>query len=205
MTIDWNGKLEAVHTDGTVMAVEVAANTHDPDDRQPIKVWPAPSDLAFWFALDGSHPEETWRIRNVVPPTHTYTVRPEDEAALLASDPLSRSTPDERAVDIVLYERMTELTKRIANPGSVDHNKPGYVSCIDEARAIVAALEPVDGDLVIAREICVEQSIATEHYDDQLSKDLANAFRRGSYDEGREMRIALNSIKRGRQLEKEGK
>lgn len=126
--IDWNRKLEAVHADGRVLTL---------DRRDTTKL----NDLQWWVSIEGTNILVVgdsgftgigWTIRNVVPPTHTYTVRPEDEAGLLASDPLSRSTPDERAVALV---------KRMAKTGG------GTMSAdYAEARAIVAALEPVDPD-----------------------------------------------------------
>ena len=135
--------------------------------------------------------------------THTYTVRPEDKAALLASDPLSRSTPDERAVAPELVSRLVELARSVADSPACT------ILQTVEAQNILAALEPVDEDLVEAREICAVSAIS--EYNDPgnrdvtLGSDLARHYRDGSYDKNSDMRRALAAIKRGPQLEKEGK
>lgn len=111
-------------------------------------------------------------------------------------------TPDERA--LALVKRMAEW---LAESDRSQIDKSLYWQ--SEARAIVAALEPVDGDLVEAREICASSAIS--EYDDPgnrevtLGSDLARHYRDGSYDKNSDMRRALAAIKRGRQLEKEGK
>jgi len=94
-------------------------------------------------------------------------------------------TPDERAVAPELAERMRALVMAMA---SEHHERRG--ADYAEARAIVAALEPVYGDLVEANRICAD-IIWTWTNRENMCKQLDDAV--------------LKAIKRGRQLEKEGK
>ena len=110
--------------------------------------------------------------------THTYTVRPEDEAALLASDPLSRSTPDERAVPPELVARLVELSRSVATSPACT------IAHTVEAQNIVAALEPVDPDEA-------EVLALYEGWSSNCDEDVRS--------------LVARTLARGRQLEKEGK
>jgi len=100
-------------------------------------------------------------------------------------------TPDERAVALV---------KRLASL-SPDHLPRAFefAPIQDEARAIVAALEPVDPDVLEARnieaQICRRSDL----------EDEAQKVEKGELDDRPGMVGVLAAIKRGRQLEKEGK
>jgi len=131
--INWNGKLQVVHTDGRV--VDLAEHEPWGNPSWPLKAMSA--DGAMVFYMDPSRNDvcagaigDGWTIRNALAPT---------------------PTPDERAVAPELVERMRKLVKTVAN----DASEPYSLRQVeDEARAIVAALEPVDTDLIEAREIC---------------------------------------------------
>ena len=87
-------------------------------------------------------------------------------------------TPDERAVAPELVERMRQLVEDAAS------DEPGGRSALrTEARAILAALEPVDENVKAANQI-IEEWVDGG----MMTKDMV-----------------LAAIKRGRQLEKEGK
>lgn len=88
-------------------------------------------------------------------------------------------------------DRMEALVRSMANDEARDYPA--------EARAIVALLpEPVDPDLVEARKICEERVRLVD-------ANLAAEYRDGDYDTQMEMQVTLAAIKRGRQLEREGK
>ena len=123
--INWNGKLQVVHTDGRV--VDLAEHEPWGNPSWPLKAMSA--DGAMVFYMDPSRNDvcagaigDGWTIRNALAPT---------------------PTPDERAVAPELVERMRKLVKTVAN----DASEPYSLRQVeDEARAIVAALEPVDPD-----------------------------------------------------------
>lgn len=146
-------------------------------------------DSVEYIRLPANHPHY-----NLI--THTYTVRPEDEAALLASDPLSRSTPDERAVPPELVARLVAVVKE-----QVEYHKdvtdPG--PSLVEARAIVAALEPVDPMLIEARQVVAGL------YEGQGVTHLREQALSGDGDEWFHTKVARAALARGRKLEKEGK
>lgn len=148
--------------------------------------WTAKERMMRWddavaIRLPADHPHY-----NLI--THTYTVRPEDEAALLASDPLLRSTPDERAVAPELVARLVELAR------SVSTSPECTIAQTVEAQNILAALEPVDEDLVAAREVVVELE-GRPFYSWEI--------RDGKHDGDNLVKVALAAIKRGRLLQRE--
>ena len=125
--------------------------------------------------------------------THTYTVRPEDEAALLASDPLLRSTPDEQAVAPELVARLVELARSVATSSACT------ILQTVEAQKILAALEPVDPMLLEARQVVAGL------YEGQGVAHLREQALSGEGDEWFHTKVARAAIARGRQLEKEVK
>lgn len=270
MTIDWNGKLEAVHTDGTVLPaisngmdsdggytvafkgveswyvkgngsvigtqwtirnIASAASTSTPMEFGPeIKVdgkrpewldrdtqilmrdknngkWYGGAETILFYGRDISEDDDAIRLPvnhphyNLI--THTYTVRPEDEATLLASDPLSRSTPDERAVAPELVYRMKNAILRhvACKPYLFDDDEGPNISVEAELRSIAAALEPVvDEDLVIAREIAGDALAQFTTVHQGYSTGALNAVRTGNDDRHPAVVAALAAIKRGRAL-----
>lgn len=123
--------------------------------------------------------------------THTYTVRPEDEAALLASDPLSRPTRDERAVAPELVERMRALIETMASCDGAAF----VLEYKDQARAIVAALEPVDPMLLEARKI-----VADQYGEGGNVAHLREQALSGEGDEWFHTKVAKAALARGRAL-----
>lgn len=103
-------------------------------------------------------------------------------------------TPDERAVAPAIVERMRKLVEQMAN----DHyDLPRHTA--DEARAIVAALEPVDPMLLEARQVVAGL------YEGQGVAHLREQALSGEGDEWFHTKVARAALARGRQLEKEGK
>lgn len=176
--IDWSREIEIVSDSGRVCSAVLK-----PGSTEGLRevYWHTPSSAYCHRFFDNGMPYpglSCWEVRNALIGGYTYTVRPEDEAALLASDPLSRPTPDERAV---------ALAKRFAQD---DVPVDEYLALKAEARAILAALEP-DIELEEARKIAKDWLI----YDD------ANTLQANEPS----MKAILKAIRRGRQLEKEGK
>lgn len=127
--VDWSKPLEAVHADGRIVPVEM---TRGPYGDGWYDITPhLPNEygvLGHWtFKRDGSHPWAQWTIRNV------------------ADKPAWR-TSDEQ------IDRMDALLQKIAASKSVsiwERHQWWH-----EARAILAAREPVDPDIAIAAQIC---------------------------------------------------
>lgn len=117
MSIDWNGKLEAVHTDGRVKPVSLRGGAQ-PDHYGTYAI-EHELEGRVYFLKDGSGQYgKEWTIRNT-------------------------PTPDERAVAPELVERMRKLAEMVE--GVKEQTVPSWFPAIwDEARAIVAALEPSD-------------------------------------------------------------
>lgn len=104
-------------------------------------------------------------------------------------------TPDERAVAPELVVRLVELAKRLDKDAWDDP----FHSMKDEARAIVAALEPVDPMLLEARQVVAGL------YEGQGVAHLREQALSGEGDEWFHTKVARAALARGRQLEKEGK
>lgn len=167
--IDWNGKLEAVHTDGRVEPVTLLIPTPDRDgDYRTVETM-----------HDGLLATEYWT--NEGKPSPAVSAEPMKWTIRNASP-----TPDGRAV---------ALAKRFAQD---DVPVDEYLALKAEARAIVAALEPVDADVEIARDLSA--SLIEKH-----SPVMAENIRAGDGDHYSPFVHVLAAIKRGRQLEKEGK
>jgi len=97
----------------------------------------------------------------------------------------------EKAVDPAIYERMRKLVERISSdlvePYSLRHVE-------DEARAIVAALEPVDPELLEARQVVADL------YEGQGVAHLREQALSGEGDEWFHTKVALAALRRGRSL-----
>lgn len=125
--IDWNGKLEAVHTDGTVLPA--ISNGMDSDGVYTV----AFKGVESWYVKgDGSVTGTQWTIRNVAPSVPT-------------------PTPDERAVAPELVARLVVLARSVATSPACT------IAQTVEAQNILAALEPVDPMLLEARKIVADQ------------------------------------------------
>jgi hypothetical protein len=99
----------------------------------------------------------------------------------------------EKEIPAELVERMVALVRQIAGPWPlIDHVQR------HEARAIAALLpEPVDPDLIEAREIALKYGLpGIMHY------RTTNQTRDGACDDMLAVQLVLEAIKRGRELAK---
>lgn len=229
--INWDAPIEAVHEDGRVVAVTLVKYEFEPDGKDTRRVEPAVELYSNWFHEDGTRWDGGWTIRNVAPtPTpmefgpeiKVDGIRPEwlkdgdvwqwklddsewidanyspdmyewkvtdmDAIRLPANHPhYNTPTPDERAVAPELVSRLVGLAERLAKQSM------GPWPCQDEARAIVAALEPVDSDKEEAMSVMEGYCTMTDERDRVIinKKELED--------------FLVASLRRGRQLEKEGK
>jgi len=98
-----------------------------------------------------------------------------------------------------LVERMEKLVREVAVRWSL--NTISKITA--EARAIVALLpEPVDPDLLLAREIVAKE------FERQTGCDwseIGDRFRAGEHDDYLEVRSALSAIRRTREIERAGR
>lgn len=221
-TIDWNGKLEAVHEDGRVVPVTFAG--FDSADGEPMTAdAPYVSTNNFWYH-DGRDfiPGSGWTIRNVATPqeaepikwgepikvdgkrpdwlqgcvmcdlktdygwTDSDSVEPDDAPAedwawdvvthirLPHDHPHYATQQTTPAVPQEVVERMVKLCK-----GMAADSRRVFTAEIEEARAIVAMLEPVDGDEAIAVQMCKDGGWVTD---------------------GKGKELVLAAIKKGRDL-----
>lgn len=101
-------------------------------------------------------------------------------------------------IDDALVERMTVLIRAWAHDESY-YPFRGYGETIDEAKAVSALLpEPVDPDLVEARTLAWEHSDCKKSYSQSFVMD-------GRADNGTAVKAMLAAIKRGREMQKDGK
>lgn len=135
--IDWTKPLEAVHTDGRVVPVALAHHSPQPDlcgDYQ-IERGVSSDGRGRYFRSTGQAYAldlQDWSVRNVV------------------EQPAWRTSAEQ-------LDRMDALLQRITN-GKVDRSQTPLAIAINyeivtEARAIIAAREPVDPDIAIAQQI----------------------------------------------------
>jgi len=112
----------------------------------------------------------------------------------------TRTPLEDRIVAPELVERMRKLLEvaagRFLGSGS---------DIYEEARAILAEMEPVDEDLVIARETVASIWELSRGESGLQEWHRSKAIREGKRDDSLDVKAALDAIKRGRQLEKEGK
>lgn len=113
-----------------------------------------------------------------------------DDYELASTSAAVTRTTDEQLTHYA--ERCKALAQALADvPKDTVLGQSGYAA---EARAIVASMVEVDGDLVEARNL-VE---CTVHWSPQTDRDIQS----GKNDETPEMKIALAAIRRGRALER---
>jgi len=174
--IDWSGHLEAYHTDGRVVPAWLDECVAQPDSEGDYSLkFAGKGPLMSVYRPDGlvwrnDHADDrAWRIRNVAPV----------------------AAPN--AVD--LNERCRAMVKIVAS--STNGKIPDYA--IAEAKAIIAAMNPVDLDLIEARD-CVAKV-----YEDAGRNDLAIATRDGKQDNRLRVQSALAAFRRGRDFGNGGK
>ena len=142
--LDLTQPITAHHRDGRV----VTAIRHGNGNVS----WESGGNHHCLFVIDGELQASLggWTIRNTAK-QGGWVLR--DEYAAKPSTPSNEE----------LTQRMEKLVRRIANPGSVDHNAPDYRSCVDEARSIVSDLpKPVDPIETRVTEIMREHEIAPD-------------------------------------------
>jgi len=103
-----------------------------------------------------------------------------------------------------LEQRMEDLVRAIAVVRKGHDTHPGKWFGIetelgDEARAILAELEPVDIDLIEARKMTATPPSDYEHVNDKIRR---GHWLNGVYDKDPMIQVALSAIKRGRALER---
>lgn len=164
--IDWSKPIEAVHTDGRVVSVETWGGV---DSCGDCVTKPKIDGVEGIWCSDGT----PWGV--------DYTGREAMKHWRLRNVAPATPTPTRTALE----QRMEDLVRHSAV------NASGYTQ--DEARAILAELEPVDGDLLEARKIAVSETVDTEWQEQMLA---------GKSDNNPRVVIALAAIKRGRALER---
>jgi len=137
--VDWSKPIEAVHEDGQVVPVTAKGGAYSGGAYQDIE-----QELGehrnFSFKIDGTHPTKCgWRIRNVQPATQAP-----DAQTLTAQERL---------------ERMEAFVRKAAaHVGPMAQYSAVRDHLGDEARALVAAMEPVvDGDWAEAKRLTAEE------------------------------------------------
>lgn len=162
--IDWSGELEAVHEDGRVVRVTVDKGPDKDGDRA---VMPQLDGVGRLFGKDGTPwSNNGWRIRNVSQPTPQADTKPD-------------LTARKNAMTI------TEVREMLA------YDEDAIIQCmIDWGFALP---EPVDEDLIEAREIAAET--VPSWTDAQRTK-----CRSGEYDGNLFVVHSFAGIKRGRAL-----
>lgn len=174
--IDWSGELEAVHEDGRTIGVKVTREYSHGSRHVVANSDQPPEDWEDgWHKFDGTSfaPDDPWRIRNVPQPT-----------------PQADTKPDVTA-------RMEALVRRMALADKQEFLAMG-TGCREayaEADAIVALLpEPVDPDLILARELACENSRW------ERGGDMWRAVEAGKEDHIPLVRTAYAALARGREL-----
>jgi len=178
-TIDWNGKLEAVHENGKVVSITDIRQDDDGDWfthqlRDGQFTCFGPNDCGGWHA-----PGTKWTIRNVA------------EAKAVEAPETHRQGTNGVRTGVEALERL-EALELLVRRMAVDDI--GVHEAFAEARAL--APEPVDPDLVEAREACAIHAQRLNDY------GLAAEYRSGELDQQFEMQATLAAIKRGRALER---
>jgi len=169
--LDWTQPIEAVHEDGRVVASSIVEND---GGNMPWLVKLKGVSLDLWSLPDGTT-GTSWRIRNVPPATQTQT--------LTAQERLERME--------ALHARMFKLVQNMAN----DHyDLPRHTA--DEARALVAGMEPVvDGDVIAVRKIMHAQQRAMTPPDSGWGN---MSYLKGSYDHTEPFKAALAAYREQR-------
>jgi len=174
-SIDWTAPIEAVHEDGTVKPVQLIKGYATPDKSGAYGVEGVGWDLGVsdTFLPNGANEyprSSSWSIRNVL---KSEAVR----------------TTDEQLTHYA--ERCKALVERMAAMNPISEVAMMHTSEFDEARAIVASMVEVDGDLVEARKCAVP-------FVDAITNDILD----GGYDSSSQVQAALAAIRRGRALER---
>lgn len=180
--IDWSRPLEAYHEDGRVVDCQPIS----PDDPS---IWPDNQGqyhidgegVPLFFEKDGTEwreysPKEGWRIRN-------------------------KAEPKADAFDVAFKEDNSDIPQWAWDRMKAEYiDKDGMAASF--ARYIMTKEEPpVDPDLIEARELVC----AFDHDkwpDDEWHRDQARLTKGGSHDSSWRVIMALEGIKRGRELER---
>jgi hypothetical protein len=190
LTVDWDKPIEAVHEDGRV----AGACLLKPDNRGWLAL------LCGWScgvvaSLDGSIVNSSWRIRNTPQQTRVQsgrqTIGDSDNLGDLGSRAQQTPTPDVVG-NSFLVPKLTEAQARkwVATnaPGA---KADGLLAFLAEHSALLP--EPVDGDLVEAREVVVAMEDRPFY---------SWKIRSGEHDGSHLVQVALAAIRRGRALER---
>ena len=171
--VDWTKPLEAVHEDGRVVALEADKYYGFPDgDGDYCTKGSNMEGLPIAWKADG----QPWCKMPEIAGWRIRNVQP-------------TATPSPE-----LINRMKDLIGRIGTGSIADVLQWG-----EEARAIARELEPVDADLLAARDV-----VAQEHTDSGHTNTDRSELDSGKLDSERPMRIALAAIAKGRQMQKDG-
>jgi hypothetical protein len=165
VSVDWSKPIEAIHTDGRVVPVRLI-ETDPSEPYTPRKISPRLTNPdAWWFQEDGlwdSRRPHDWRIRNVAQAPETTRTAPSG----------GEVGPE---VHSFLVPKLTEAQARewVATnaPGA---KADGLLAFLAEHSALLP--EPVDADLVEARELLAQRY---ETFGDNVN---AAAARRGDWD-----------------------
>ncbi|WP_338469061.1 hypothetical protein V3I01_08130 [Sphingomonas sp. gentR] len=176
--VDWTRPIEAVNDcDGRVVVLTLASSCPDKLAYYWTTDSPAGDANCYW-KVDGSNAcNPNWRIRNV------------------AEVPWNSKEPSDP-----IAKRMEALVRALAE------SRYG-ISLADEARAIVALLpEPVDADLVEAREMAIDLMSKTviANGNPQAAPEIIR-IREGKGDTNSYVVACLAAIRRGRALERDSR
>lgn len=165
--VDWDGELQAVYKDGQTFPTTLIRSD---EEGRMVRWLIGESPWSGMFTEDGLPVlGSDWTIR---------------------STPAVFPTPDERAVAPKLVARLVAVVKEQVEANKCVTNPSPSLA---EARAIVAALEPVDSDKEEAMSVMEGYCTMTDERDRVIinKKELED--------------FLVASLRRGRQLEKEGK
>lgn len=160
--IDWGGELEAYHEDGRVVPVELDKDYENPDSSGMYTLLDEPSEDG-WYVFKGSG--KSW-IDDSRSGWRIRNRQPTPPTGRLA--------------------RLEAFVARVAQGGLL------AVGFQDEAKALVAELNPVDPDVLTARRLAAECQIG-EYY--------ATAYEEGDKDDSPEILAIVEAL---RQARKEG-
>ena len=164
--VDFSQPIEAYHTDGSVVAAVVRDERPHPANGC---YWVSSSVFSNWVMPGCDLIGNGWRVRNVV---HAKPSTPSNEE---------------------LTQRMEAYIRRVAADGYT----PGDIA---EARAIVSDLpkpvDPIDPDLLIAREIANQIELMRAAGDEACAPDYTGGF----YDDHKIIHAVRKGLEAGRTL-----